>query len=163
MITRKISVLCMALLFFGALNAQNVEFKSSNFKDDKDGLKAATDHIDKGDEYLEKGNEAVVLVNNIKDHFHRALYHYLKANDFNPNNAELNYKIGNAYLYTNEKYKARKHLDKAIKLNPDLDPKINIYLGLAYQLDGKYNEAITFYRKFETTAKSKNVEEYKSA
>lgn len=156
-------ILVLIFLFTTIGRGQNVEFKSANFKDKKEELKVALDHIEKGDEYLEAGNLAVVQVNNIGDNFQRALFHYLKAQELNPNNGELNYKIGNAYLYTNEKYKAREYLDRAVKLQQDLDPKINIYLGLAYHLDGKYNEAISYYKKFESTAKTKDVEEHKKS
>ena len=36
---------------------QNVEFKSSNFKDDKEGLKIAKENIDLGDEAYELGTK----------------------------------------------------------------------------------------------------------
>jgi outer membrane protein OmpA-like peptidoglycan-associated protein/tetratricopeptide (TPR) repeat protein len=162
-IIKRLTGLLALVLAFSFGYAQNVDFKSSNFKDKKEELKKAIDNIEKGDEFLEAGNRAVVEVNNIGYFFETALYHYLQAQEFNPNNGLLNYKIGNAYLYTNEKYKAREYLDRAIKLQSDLDPKIYIYLGLAYQLDGKYDEALTYYHKFEVSAKSKDVEEYASA
>ena len=37
---------------------------------------------------------------------YKALEFYLPAQEFNPNNADLNRKIGHAYLYTNAPYKA---------------------------------------------------------
>lgn len=141
--------------------AQEVEFKASNFKDDKEGFKAATEQIEKGDEFLELGNVAVVNVNNTKDHFERAIFHYLKAQAFNPNSSDLNYKLGNAYLYTNEKYKAKGYLDKALKLNSDIEPKFYYYYAQALQLDGDYKGAISNFSKFKAEAKSKRAEELK--
>jgi outer membrane protein OmpA-like peptidoglycan-associated protein/tetratricopeptide (TPR) repeat protein len=162
---REMKKICwlIAAFTYTASFAQNVDFKASNFKEKKDELKLALDNIERGDEFLEAGNLAVVEVNNIGYFFETALFHYLQAQKLNPNNGLLNYKIGNAYLYTNEKYKAREYLDRAIKLQPDLNPKIYIYLGLAYQLDGLYDDALTYFHKFEISAKSKDVEEYSTS
>ena len=141
--------------------AQDVEFKSSNFKDDKEGLKTAIEQIDNGDKYLELGNIAVVNVNDTRDHFERALFYYKRAEEFNSNSAELNYKMGNALLYTNEKYKAKKYLDKSLKLNPSPEAKFYYYYAQAVQLDMEFNKAVEFIEKFTTEAKSKRAEELK--
>ena len=76
------------------LYGQNVEFKSANFKEDKEGLKAATTAIEKGDEFYKVGMEAVFAVQDYGTNFKSALKEYEKAQKFNPNNALLNYKIG---------------------------------------------------------------------
>lgn len=149
-------------IFAVAVTAQNVEFKSANFKDDKDGLNKAIDNIKLGDEALELGNEAIIAVTDPGDYFEQALFYYLQANDFNPSNAELNFKIGNAYLYTHDKVKALEHLEKALELNPDSDPDIYYYLGQAYHINEDLNEAETAYKKFKSTAKSKLFEAFES-
>jgi len=141
--------------------SQNIEFKPSNFKDKKEDLKDVVTDIKAGDEFLEIANEAVAVVKSPGDAFKNALKLYLKANDFNPNNAELNMKIGNCYLYTNEKYKAKEFLDKAFKLNTDIDPMLHFYLGQVFQLSYEFDKAIKHYKKFEENAKNKYVEEYK--
>ena len=88
-------IVTLITLTFGLMTfAQNVEFKSSNFKDDKDGYKAAVEAIKTGDEFFELGNEAVFAVQSPGANFGLALREYEKAQKFNPNNAELNYKIG---------------------------------------------------------------------
>ena len=147
----------MAVFIF----AQDVEFKSGNFKEDKDGLKTAMDHISSGDEALELGNQAVVEVNDVKDHFQRALFHYEKAQAFNPNNSELNYKIGNALLYTNRKYEAKEYMDRALKLNPDQDPMFYYYYAQVMQMELEFNRAQQYIDKFINEAKSKRAEELK--
>ncbi len=141
--------------------AQNVEFKAANFKDNKEAFKSATNAISIGDEFLELGNQAVVDVNNLKDHFQKAIFQYEKAYALNPNNDELNYKLGNAYLYTNNKYKAKKYLDKSLKLNPSPEPKFYYYYAQALQLEGDYKGAIDNFNKFKLEAKSKRAEELK--
>src|SRR3990172_12498531 len=140
---------------------KNIEFKASNFKDKKEEFKDAVTNIKAGDEFLEIANEAVVVVKNPGEMFIKALSHYLKANNFNPNSAELNMKIGNCYLYTNEKYKAKVSLDKTFELNKDIDPMLYFYLGQVLQLNNEFDYAIKHYKVFEETAKSKYVEEYK--
>ena len=66
------------------LVAQNVEFSKDNFGGDKEGLKKALNDIKEGDKYY--------LESEVK--YKLAIDYFLNANKFNPNNAELNYKIG---------------------------------------------------------------------
>jgi len=139
------------------IKAQDVEFKAANFKDKKDDFKVAMEHFKKGDEYLELGNQAIYDVQNPGINFHLALQEYMLAYKFNPKSALLNFKIGNAYLYTNEKYKAIKYLNDAFKLNPEVDDFLYFYLGMAEQLDGKFDAALKNYKKFEASSKSKQI------
>ncbi|MFH1320350.1 MAG: OmpA family protein [Bacteroidota bacterium] len=141
--------------------AQNVEFKASNFKDRKEEFKVAVSNIKAGDEYLEASNEAVALVKSPGDAFKNALKLFLNANDFNSNSAMLNMKIGNCYLYTNEKFRAKEYLDKSLRLDNDVDPMLHFYLGQSFQLNYEFDKAIEHYKIFEEIAKNKYVEEYK--
>ena len=136
--------------------AQNVDFKAANFKDKKDGLKAATDAISKADPFLKKGNEAVLNTENPGDNFNLALFYYLKAQAFNPDNAELNFKLANCYLYTNEKYKAKDHLMKAVKLDPAVDKKLEFFMGLVLLYDSKFDEATKSFKGFEDSRKAED-------
>ena len=114
-----IATTLLSLIFAAsACLSQNVEFKAGNFKDDKEGFKAAAENLKKGDAFLELGNEAVALVKSPNNNFHQALSNYYKAHKFNPNNAKLNMKIGNCLLYTTGKAKAMEYLTKANILNP---------------------------------------------
>ena len=122
--------------------AQNIEFTKENFKDDKDGLKIAKDNLKTGDELFIRG--AVF--------YKEALPYYQNANNFNPNNADLNYKLGSCYLASIEKYKALPHLEKAIQLNPSIDPFIHYELGRAYHLGLQFDKAIESFSKFLKTA-----------
>ena len=144
--------------FSFSIFAQDVEFKSANFKDKKEEFKVALEHIKKGDEFLELGNEAIYSVQNPRLNFHLALKEYLPAQKFNPKSALLNFKIGNAYLYTNEKYKAIDYLERAYKLNPEVDDFLYFYLGMVEQLQGNFDQAIKHYKKFEASSKSKQIE-----
>lgn len=138
----KIYILIAGLLLttVGAF-AQGVEFDKDNFKEDKEGLKEAKDNIKEGDKIYEQG--AVF--------FKEAIPFYEKAQAFNPNNALLNYKLGECYLFSVYKSKAKDHLLKAFELQPSINPRINYYLGQAYHLNLEFDRAIAFYTKYRAS------------
>lgn len=143
------------------LIAQNVDFKTANFKDKKEELKAIVEKMAKADVILEDANESIAKVRDPGDKFKEVLVIFQEAYAFNPNNAELNMKMGNCLLYTNQKYNAKKHLDKALELNKDISPMLYFYLGQTEQLDCNWAQAIKYYKTFEETAKNRLAEEYK--
>ena len=145
-------------LFISNIYSQNIDFKAGNFKDKKDAFKTAVAHLEKGDEFLELGNESIYAVKSPGNNFLAALQEYEYAFKFNPNSAELNFKMGNAYLYTNEKYKALKYLKAAENLNPEVDPFLDFYLGMGEQLDMEFAGALKHYEKFEEATKSRRIE-----
>jgi len=129
--------LLIIVFFLSILSAfsQNVEFTSDNFPNDKKGLKEAQNEIHNGDDAY------------FSLYFSEALEQYLAANKFNPNNAELNLKIGNCYLHSNEKKKAIEYIEKAIKLNPDVDIDAHYLLGRAYHFNLEWDKAIEEYSR----------------
>lgn len=143
-----VTTLMMAAVFFG--NAQNVDFKSANFKDDKEGLKKATEAIKKGDEFFEIANEAIFQVQSPGLNYELALKEYEKAQEFNPNNGLLNFKIGVCYANSPYSEKSIQFLYKANELDPGCDPFLNFYHGYALQLDNKFSDAIKAYEAFES-------------
>lgn len=117
--------------------SQNVEFSKENFKDRKDELKAALKDIEKGDEYM-----------NLETYyFKNAIPLYLNAYKLNPNNDVLNYHLGKAYLYSNFKDKAIEYFAKAVQLNPQVAPDINLYLGMGFHIDMQWDKAIDAFNK----------------
>lgn len=139
------SIILTTVLF---VNAQNVDFKSANFKDDKDGLKAATTAIKEGDEFFEIANEAIFLVKNPGLNYEKAMQKYAIAQTFNPNNGLLNFKIGVCYLNSTYKSKGIEFMYKAKELDPECDPFLNFYYAYALQLDNKFDDAIKSYDAF---------------
>ena len=75
-----------------SLFAQNIEFKSSNFKDKKEEFKKAEQAIENGDVFYKIANDAIFLVQNPGRNYKNALIEYFIAQKFNANNAELNLK-----------------------------------------------------------------------
>ena len=166
MIVTRYKIIKIILLILFSVNqifAQNIDFKSSNFKSDKEGLKQAVKNIKLGDEYLGKGNEVIFARNDAIDSFEKALFYFLKADDFNPNNLELNLKIGNAYIYTNEKYNAFQFLQKAMDMDAneqEASANIHFYYAMALQLEGRYGDAISQFRIFKKRQLEKRFEPF---
>jgi outer membrane protein OmpA-like peptidoglycan-associated protein/tetratricopeptide (TPR) repeat protein len=156
-IVNYISTSLVVLLLSSVIIAQDVEFKAANFKDKKDEFKAAEASLKKGEEFLQLGNTAIYEIKDPGNNFKAALIEFNKAYAFNPKSALLNFYMGNAYLYTNEKYKAKKFLDEAQKLNPAVDDFLDFYLGMAAQLEMDFTGAIKYYNKFEASSKSKQI------
>src|ERR1051325_6245155 len=132
---KKIFALIVMAFLAGNVFAQNVEFTKDNFKGQKDQLKDALNAIKGGDQYYEQGYTQYAW----------ALPLYLHANEFNPNNAMLNYKIGLCYIYSAFKWKAQDFLLKAYKLNPNVAEDIHYYLGRAYHLGENWQSAVSEY------------------
>ncbi len=119
--------------------AQNKEFTRSYFPDDSRGLREARRNMREGDKLYEQG----------WGNFEKALEYYLKAHAFNPDNALLNMRIGECYLYTPYKDRSVKFLERAVELNV---ASLEVYylLGLAYQQNYEFDKAtdqFRFYRQ----------------
>lgn len=156
-------------LLVGALaTAQNVEFEKANFPGKKDELKDALRKLESGTAFFEQGKKEV-------DDFRRSyfsshkyypvsLHDYQRsghedfrlsiaplndANRFNPNNARVNYMLGIAHFHRDPGGKdAIEHLEKAGKLNPQVELDQSFWLGWAYHLHGRWDEAISLYRLY---------------
>lgn len=133
-------IMALFILFSGQeLFSQNKEFTRSYFPDDSRALREAVRNVREGDRLYEQG----------WGNFERALEYYLKAHSFNPDNAILNMRIGECYLYTPFKDRSVEYLERAIELNV---PSLEVYylLGVAYQQNFKFDKAIeqfNFYRQ----------------
>ncbi|MBI3240524.1 MAG: hypothetical protein HYZ43_17050, partial [Flavobacteriia bacterium] len=84
----------VVLAFSAQAVAQNVEFKAANFKNDKEGFKKIELIIEKGDAFFKLGNEALFEVQPFGLNYKKALQQYEQAQQYNPNSALMNFKIG---------------------------------------------------------------------
>jgi outer membrane protein OmpA-like peptidoglycan-associated protein len=128
--------------------AQNVDFKSSNFKD-SDALKNAKKAIDLGDDLWKLGNEAVFQVSDYGQNYKKALAQFMEAQKLNPNNGELNFKIGVCYIHSTDPGKGISYIKKAKELDPKCSPFLNYYHAVILQLEGKFAEAKKGFIAFE--------------
>ncbi len=124
------------ILFSVSLRGQDLPFSERFFPDKGEALKLAQIDLQNGDDYFLSGNTAI---------YKHAIPHFEKANKFNGSNASLNYKLGVCYLMARKKELALTHLQKAISLNPELEPEAYYYLGLTYQMLLKWDEAMVQY------------------
>jgi len=90
--------------------------------------------------------------------YSQAVFYYQKAQSFNPNNAELNYKIGSCMLFTHNKENAFSYLKKAASLSNDFPNDFLFYKGMCLQLDGEFGNAIEQFELFRNSAKKKELE-----
>ncbi len=147
-------------LFASVTFAQDIEFKNSNFKQDKDGLKLAKKNISIADEMRDEGIENILTLKEGSELFIKAIFYYKKAQDFNPNNAELNYKIGSSYLFTNQKEKASNYFLRAMELTNDLPSDFLFFYAMVLQLKGDYLLAAEKFEQFKISVKNKVYERY---
>ena len=134
----KFFTIIIFLLIAFLLKAQDIPFEKSFFsKDKRDGLKEAQKNIKEGDLIYELGPSL----------WPRAIKHFLKANDFNPNSSELNFKLGTCFLYSLQKSVALEYLQKSYRLNPSVDPKIHYFLGKSFQYRYEFDNAIKEFEK----------------
>jgi flagellar motor protein MotB/tetratricopeptide (TPR) repeat protein len=139
---------------------QNIEFKSTNFRSDKEGLRAAQKNIKIADKFRENALLNIYSMQDSGVESEKAYLYYQKAHIFNPNNSGLNYKIASVLLFTNRKELAKQYLDKAISLSAELPNDFNFFQGMVLQLEGEYAKAIESYQYFINNAKKKVVEQY---
>ncbi len=99
------------------------------------GFKEAWKSVKEGDRYYKGGTGT----------FDLARDHYLFAYQYNPESAELNYKLGACYLFTDDKYQAINFLHKAYQLDPEVSGDIHLLLGQAFQLVLEFDLAMEQY------------------
>ena len=115
--------------------AQSKEFNSDNFPNNKQGLKEAQKELKEGDFFY------------YELQYDEAILHYEVAYKFNPDNAELNLKMGNCYIHSVSKKKAVELIEKAIQLKPDVDIDAHYLLGKAYHVNLEWDKAIEEYSR----------------
>ncbi|NJM26018.1 MAG: tetratricopeptide repeat protein [Bacteroidia bacterium] len=92
-----------------------------------------------------------------KKDYKKALEAFLQALDQNPDDAAVNLKVGMSYLYSETKSKAARFIDKAYRLNPNINDEINYHLGVAFQNTNEFKKAIEQFEQFKK--KRKNLAE----
>lgn len=150
---KKLLIITFALSKIFTSVAQNIEFKSANFKDDKEGLKKATDAIKEGEELFKLANEAIFEVRNPGLNYKKALVKFEVAQQFNAKNAENNYRIGVCHANSTDPQKSIPYLKTAYSLDKACDPFLEFYYGYAMQLEGKFDDALKAYTAFEANYK----------
>ena len=145
---KNILLLLIIVISFSSV-AQNVSvpFDKKIFKEKKDAFKIAVDNLEEGEKFYELGQNPAIGFSI----WSKAIPFYKKANDFNPDNATLNYKLGNCNLVSIHKYYALDYFIHAYKLKPTIAKDIHYKIGRAYQYQYKFDEALHEYGLFRKT------------
>jgi outer membrane protein OmpA-like peptidoglycan-associated protein len=140
----------VAVISFFQVTAQtDTPFDKKVFSEQKSELKEAVKNIESGDKLF----ELYPFPN-----YTEALKFFEKAYAFNPNNADLNFKMGICNIKTNFKTRSLPYFEKAYKLRPTVSPEVKYYIGYAYHLHGKWDEAIKYYSEYSSeTGNTKNA------
>jgi len=150
--TKLTRIFFVSLFVYGNTEAQDIPFKPENFPGKEKELKQALYNIGEGDKLFYEETPFYQL----------ALPYYEKSNQFNPDNADLNNKLGVCYLNSNNKFKAYDFFAKAFKLNPNVDPMIHYNLGRGLHLDSEWDKAIEEYNLYlPTTVNNEKLKDTK--
>lgn len=144
MINRISTFLILVFITVYSFSQTDVKFTASNFPGQSEKLSMVKKQIKNAD-------ILVFTENNIPE----GLKLYQKAYEFNPNNSELNFKIGYCYYNTTQKYDCLIYFEKAYQLNPKVDKKIEYYLARGYHLNYQFDKAIQFYTNYTAIVKDK--------
>lgn len=135
----------LAVCFSSTYAQEDVSFRRSNFPGQAHDLRVARNQIHTADHLFEQNR------------FEDALEYYLKAYEFNPNNSELNFKLGRCFYYSSQKYECLKYFEKAFSLNPRVDRKIHYYLGRGNHLNYEFDKAIHHYNEYSRNTRDDNI------
>ncbi len=159
-----ITLIAFTSLFF----AQSVEFEKSNFPGKKEELKEAKKKLDIGIEFFMQGRREFddyhkAYISDKKylpvsqydyqkvgyKNFRDALSPLIDANKFNPKNARLNYMLGFIWFISDpSNAETLKYFETANSLDPKIEPDVAFWLGWAYHLNDKWDDAIKHYRTY---------------
>ena len=147
----KILLILWSLLVVVSASAQtDTPFDKEFFPEEqKDALKDAKKQIKEGDKFYEDDIPIYSL----------AIEYYLKANKFNPNSAQLNYKIGKCYIKTIQKPKSLTYLETARILNPKVQPDLLYLLARSYHLNLDLEKAIETFEEYRGSLSPKELSE----
>jgi outer membrane protein OmpA-like peptidoglycan-associated protein len=137
---------CLTLIF-SALFISNVALSQSKDKEKEPEKKDSFYYRKKADEQFEA-----------KD-FKNALDSYFQVLRSSQNDPKLLIKIGLTYLETETKGMAVGYFEKAYKIDPEVDPKIFYYRGLAFQGNLEYGKAKKAYEIYKKTAPKSDIPE----
>ncbi|MDR0693865.1 MAG: carboxypeptidase regulatory-like domain-containing protein [Prevotellaceae bacterium] len=146
--------LLLFVFICAALTAQNrnVTFTPENFVGKEQLLAQARISLRDADKLLKQGEK--ILKNRVSDiryntialdKIRNALELLLRVNEYNPDNARLNYAIGKCYFYLNLVDDAIPFLQKANQLSDEKISNIDYILGQAYHIKGNFDGAINSY------------------
>lgn len=92
-----------------------------------------------------------------RQEFARARAAYEAAEKIDPNDAKVQLKLGLTYLSSSPKFQSLNYLERAYKLNQQIDPDIHYYLGMSNQLNFHFKKAQKHYELYKERNKRMTV------
>ncbi len=130
---------CVCMLSQAQVIMPDLPFDAKRFPGREKECAEAVKQIEKGDAYFMKGPA----------YFGEALQYYLKAQEFNTHNADLNYQIGLCYLnMSKDRLKALPFFERALQLKSDMGNDFLFDLGIAYQYSLEFEKAIKVFTAY---------------
>ncbi|OIP01152.1 MAG: hypothetical protein AUJ98_05380 [Bacteroidetes bacterium CG2_30_33_31] len=138
-LTKNILATFVTLLFIASsAMGQNVSFDKANFPGKEEQFKVAIKNLKAADK---------IYSSEFPD-FKAAIEIYLPVDSFNPNNADLNYKLGKCYFKIKDYTNAITFFEKAKSLDEKVNIELNFYLAKCYHINYKFDESLELLIKF---------------
>lgn len=99
--------------------------------------------LDKGDRFFGRSDYKSALIN------------YEAAEKMAPQDARIKYRIGHVFLSLGNEVKALPYLEESFKLQPEVDPDVDYFLGIALQMNFRFYAAMEHFKKYK--AKNKKM------
>lgn len=147
------SIAILSISFIDAFaQPKPLKIKRKEFKKEENGFKDAW-YATKDGSYLFRLGPAS---------YEEAKESYLKAYNYNSENAELNYMIGKCYLLSDGKNEAAKYFEKAFELKPKVSFDIHLMLAKSYHQLLEFDKAIAEYNIFLNGLSNRQKDNYQS-
>lgn len=130
--------LSLGLISITSFAQQKVKIDKDAFKLEKPDFNIAWENVKEGDRCYKLGGGL----------YPKAAEYYLKAMEFNSENAALNYKLGVSCLLGDDPQAALSYFLKARSLDMEVAEDLILLTGRAYQFRGDYSKAIDFYNMY---------------
>ncbi len=146
---KRVFIFMFVLFFIHYAEAQTkVKIKKKDFFTTEINFKEAWKEFKKGHRLFKE---------NKKGSYQMAIDHLLKAYEYNPDYAPLNYELGICYLKISDEKNAVKYLSDAFDLDPNVAPDIHLFLGRAYHLNYQFDDAIDEYELYRESLDEKKL------
>lgn len=124
----RILVCCLFIFCYIRASAQNVKA-----------------FIDKGDRFFGRAD------------YKSALTNYEAAEKLAPHDAKIKYRLGHVFLSLGNEVKALPYLEESYKLQPEVDPDVNYFLGIALQSNFRFYSAMEHFKKYKSKNKKMSM------
>lgn len=131
-----------------AFSQQKVKIKKKDFYTTDIDFKDAWKNLKKGSKLFKQKK---------KGSYQQAIDGLLAAYEYNPDNPMINYQLGVSYLQSHDEVNGLHYIEEAFDLNATVTEDIHFWLGRAYHLNAKFEDAITEYKLYRDALSDKDL------